>query len=375
MMSKSCFSLLVGVVYVAISCGGLRVEAQCANGTISGASVDTTNGPWTCHIDDASDKVHMTANAWDFDLSDNSPPSCCNCPSGDRIDLPSTSWSITSGVLDSATGTTNRWKAGTSIGHKTLTVIFMDLNDGPRCDDPNVQITQTLTAFKVGVHLATSGGSSLTRWEDSAGGGNVGLGGTLSLDHILTGNPNPARAGASTVATWTLRNNPAGTAMKQNIRAWAHASGGNLGGPNQGRIYGVTADSDWDVGANGSASMSFSFSYGLVGISYIHRLGDDDNLSTLSAGAGFASELHNDFEEKISLVSLTTTGPNDTEIFSHSPADARLTGDHGESKQAEWEIGYRLERKMSGSNWAAAEVDIDLSYLWTVTNTPPSYGP
>jgi len=110
---------------------------------ISAKSINTT-GTWTCHLEDSNDKVEMTASANDYD----------ECPwssGGNRIDLASTTWEIDEGTLDSATGATNAWKAGSTTGQYTLTVTFKDLDDGADLDDDDSEKQQTLIAFKVGV--------------------------------------------------------------------------------------------------------------------------------------------------------------------------------------------------------------------------------
>ena len=76
---------------------------------------------------------------------------------------------------------------------------------------------------------------------------------------------------------------PDQTPIKGNIRAWAGAWGA------QGRIRGVVADSDLDVGGGGDASMSVTLSLGIVSFSYTQSLDGDNNLSLLSVGDGYAS--------------------------------------------------------------------------------------
>jgi hypothetical protein len=322
-------------------------------------AVDTTNGPWTCHINDGDDAVNMTASAHDYD----------QCIQGDRINSAATKWEVTSGTLEHATGSTSAWTAGTSIGEKTLTVTFDDLDDGADYDDDSTGVAfvqKTLTAFKVGVHLGTSKGSNLTKWETDSSGGTIGVGGSLNVDHILTTPDHSVQDNCE--ATWTLRVEPDGTPMKGNVRAWAGAWGG------QGRIVGITADSDWDVGGGGSASFSVTLTLGLVSFSYNGNLDGDDNLSYCSVGVGFASQIHNDYSDKIELTSDTTTGPTATKGISHAPDDAAIVGKpNTTTKRAEWEVGHKMEKKTTEGNWAAAECEGNMNYTWTVTNTLPEY--
>src|SRR5262245_55280414 len=285
---------------------------SCAAPAITNMAVDTTNGPWSCHINDATDKVAMQASATDTDQTASDP---CHCESGNRINLAATTWVVSDGVLDSPTGATNQWKAGSSIGSKTLTVTFKDMDDGADCDDDDVVVQKTLTAFKVGVNLATSGGSSCTWWEDTVPGG-IGFGGQLTENAILGTAPAAKSDGANSVATWTLNMNPSGTPMKQHIHANASAWGG--AGSTAGRVYCVTANSDWfDYG---KATLTVSVSLGLVSFTASHDFMSDNAVSTLSAGAAMGSELHADYTTcKIELKSATTTGPSDTKQISHSP--------------------------------------------------------
>lgn len=339
----------------------------CAGTPIQNAAVDTTNGPWSCHINDNSDKVALLATANDYD--DTSEP--CNCFSGDRINLAATTWVASDGSLDSPTGSTNAWKAGTSIGSKTLTVTFKDLNDGADCDDDDVQVQKSLIAFKVGCNLATSVGNSVTVWETDQGGASAY--GELIVDTNQIGGPTDlnSEANLNSVANWTLKVNPGGTAIKQNVHAKAHAEGHDGGTtPTLGRLYGLTADSDWDVGANGSANVRISINLGLVSLGFTFDLTGDDNLAALAAAAAFGSELHNDYSQKLELVSETTTGPSDTKTISHNPNDATMTGADGFNKQAEWEIGYKIQKKVTAGNWATGECKIEMEYIWGIVDTP-----
>ena len=334
-------------------------EGQYADPAISNATVSTT-GTWTCHINDTNDKVEMSASATDYD--------CAGGPPGDRINLAATQWSVPAGwgTLQHQTGASNNWTAGAQKGQTTLTVTFHDLDDGADYDDDGEPVQKQLTAFRVGAHLGTSAGSSLTKWENS----NVeprGLGGSLNADHILTTSNHTD--GDNSEATWSLRVDPDQTPIKGNIRAWAGAWGA------QGRIRGVVADSDWDVGGGGDASMSVTLSLGIVSFSYTQSLSGDDNLSLLSVGYGFASQLHTDASDEIELISSTTTGPSETKGISHSPDDAAIVGKPEASKRAEWEVGHKLQRKLDGSNWAAAECEANMNYGWLLTGTLPVYLP
>ncbi len=336
---------------------------------ISGATIDVTNGSPTCHVNDANDKVALSGNAIDNDQTGG----CCPCVAGNRINLDATQWECTSGQLDSPTGATNSWKAGPNIGQYSVTATFHDQNDGAACDDDQVTKTITVTAFKVGIHLGTSGGGSFTRWEDSSGG-TIGIGGSLSLNKVLTSNPNPPPGHADSAATWTLKTSPAGTLMKQYIHAKAHAWGGYLPSTPINRLDAVVSDSDWFD--SGTANVSFGVQYGLVFIGTTILLPDNDNGSACAAGVGFGSQLHVDYVScKAELVSQTTTGPRHSEMIEHSPADAWLIGGAGTSKQAEWEMQYKLEKKTIEPNWAAAEVSMYVNYAWGVTDTLPYYGP
>ena len=347
-------------------CGkSVLAAGSCAGAAISGASVDTVNGPWTCHINDPGDKVSMVANASDYDSTSEG----CACGEGNNITLAATTWVVSSGVLDSATGSANSWKAGTSIGNKTLTVTFKDDSSNPLCDDNDKEVQKTLTAFKVGVHLASSGGSSLTRWEDDAPG-PIGFQGDWQLNKILTSSS--ASDGRSSVATWTLKNNPAGTPMKKYIHATTHAAAFG-GGDNSGRIYAVTADNDSD-GSGPFGLIDISLSAGFVSLTPNLGTDGDETVAVLAAAAGFSSELHSDYSRKVELVSATTTGPSDTKGISHSPGDAQLIGSHDHSARAEWEISYEMKKVASGGNWASAEVEIEMIYDWGVTETNPYYG-
>lgn len=357
MMTTQIRKKMIGLamLWLLLKSGAVMGAGICAPPAISAASVDTT-GTWSCHINDSGDKVEMTASAHDYD-----DEACgCNPVGGDRIDLSATTWEIASGTLDSATGASNGWTAGNAKGQYTLTVTFKDKNDGALYDDDDKEVQKTLTAFKVGIHLSTSGGSSLTTWEDGAA--NEGFGGFLDLGLNVLVYSEETDAD-STTATWTLQVDPDGTPIKGNIRGWADPYG-------NGYIRGVTADSDrFD---DGSATFSISVSLGLVSFSYSQSLAGDDNVSVCSVGAGFGSEIHVDYAQKIELVSRNKNGPLDNKGVSHDPSEAAITGKPGTSKQAEWEYGYKMQKEESGGNWAAAECDGEVHYQWK-NGTLPDY--
>jgi hypothetical protein len=365
------FKAGLAIIVVMLMCQRAATAADCKGPPISAASVDTINGPWTCHINDASDKVQMVASAHDYD--DNTTEGC-DCGEGDRIDLASTVWQVSSGVLDYSTGVANNWMAGTSVGSKTLTVTFKDYADNPDCDDPDVDVTKTLTAFKVGCHLfETSLGQSEMVWEDdTTTTSERQLSGALGKDEDqihreTTGDTND---GSSSAPTWTLKTSPADTAMKKNIHASGTASVGGTQGTRSSNIRATANDNDWFN--NGIANLNISFDpggYVTITPQSLSTLGDDNaGLSTI--GVGFTSQIHTDFQRQSDAVSDGLVTDITWLSTAFVPSNGLMCGANGASKSGELEVKAYLRVLKASGKIAEASAGYWVYYAWGIDPLP-----
>lgn len=347
--------LLAGEVSVALATPGAKSSPPI---NIDNATLTVTNGVASCLINSFQDRVALEASgAVDID----------KCKSGNQIDLSKNSWSTLQGDLGSATGSTNYWVADT-LGSTTITVNFNDAEtegDYNDDEDPNGK-SVTVTGFKVGGKLTTSAGGNYIHYHDNSTSGSETenmtgvLTGDASLDYTTGSSGNESK---DVRATWTIVVVPANTPTKGDIKISGLASS------RDGWVAVQTRDGDWDVGSNGTNSLTIGITY-LATVAY-NVTWDDDNTASAMCGVRLQSDagwLSNP-EAKATDMSLTSDQAWKQVNFNPNIGWANLTGKEGDEKRADFVLAYRVDTKWDGSNSVYADAIGSVPWGFALSST------
>ncbi len=337
------------VVVLLLPCVALGV-GQFADPPISDRAVNVVGGPATCHINDATDKVELTASAKDYDD--------CNS-TNNRINLAATTWSKPSGTFDHATGSHNDWTAGGTPGTATITVTFHDLDDGADYADATVGVAEAqvvLTGFKVGVTMI-EGAVTRTLYEGETKtfaqrsiAKSIGFTRSHVSAHWSDTPKTIAKAEVNTSVSWTVITNPSNTLSKQFIKPVGGAKGEN------GVLHCGAADTDWLHGGSISITAGVPF----VPLGFTWTLDLDDSCVALSGiVARFGSELHQKKKDlgKYEMVSKLLLDHRFTPIgedFGTAGWAGKVNVNAVKKAQFKIERHGKAHSTDGGNNWAAA---------------------
>lgn len=323
---------------------------------ISNAKVESTNGDPTCIVDDIlsfQDMVTLVASgAVDTDG---------DCAAND-INLDETRWHMTSGHLTKLKGRTTQWRA-TSLDPEavvaTVSAFFNDKHEsGDYNDDQSAAKTIACTGFKVGCRLnVDTTGASYTKYHDGSTAGNTtGLSGS---DYSLTKETTDAdgESARTIIAEWTSVVWPAGTKIKGNVKINGNAT--STGSSLQ------VATADNDPNHTSSATMTCATAFN-GNFSYSFKTGAGD-LEIAWAGAGIA--LQGDWLDTVSYnrAVASTDNKSHSSLTLSSGTKYHVCNKVGDSKKANYKIGYKTEMQVSKTTYATVNLD---SWAFSIPQTP-----
>lgn len=378
MQGKSIASLPTAVVYLrtstiwafsVVSVGCLVFSSLTALGAgslsapvidLTNASVTVTNGAASCCINTTADKVNLSVGgAVDYDT--------CGT-AGNRINLAATRWSQLPagpafGTLETSTGATNKWLA-TSVGIATIYVHFNDLEDGADYnDDEAYSKSVAVRGFKVGCYLTTNTGGSYKKYHDgTTSGTTANCSGTLSAweTRATTGTSEDHKFAT---AKWHIIVVPYNTPIKGEVKI----NGGAAGTDGYAGVQ--TRDDDPSDGGSHSVTLGLDF---VAVATYTYSTGADDNVAAASAAIAFQSDSAwlNTHKETVSDYSIYEDQATRHVTFSHAPDTAYFTGQHGDSKEANFQVCTQADVLLDENRVATGHGDAEVDWEFTIPANP-----
>lgn len=353
---------------------------DCTNGGPGPSDLHvSTDGIWTLHINDPSDRETLTAGG-SID-PDSTECGCARC-GGNGMDLGATEWQSLDPtdlrVTNDIGPNTDVYSKSTKIGQFRVRATFHDKAEPNYCNDDegsSWSVTKTFQTFRVGARVSVSGVEPATLWEDDAVESKTV---PKTLDEVdiqrLTSNPETVSFSdyqkAECVGTFALLADPS-CGMKGFVHAY-------IGGANSTGRAGVHVwDSDFEPD-KGNITVTVEIIPGIVSISTTYDNKGDDVMSGAGVGYGATIKGGGSSERKVEIVSTTYEPTANTLNIPAWSSDTTLSGSPGTTSQGEVEVNVSIAID-DGSPWTRAYArahctescgDVPPTVEWKLTARP-----
>ncbi|HIJ73800.1 MAG TPA: hypothetical protein HPP83_06830 [Candidatus Hydrogenedentes bacterium] len=272
-----------------------------------------------------------------------------------------TNWQCTAGAIDDGSFATTYTPGNTP---QSGIIIKATVYDGLtyNTNDPGVtkQYPNTITVYRVGVHLSTSpGGGNYKKWEDETTEGSVPEE-DLYTNLNVSGNNTDTDIDTCT-GKWTLVTDPSGCDIHGVIQASSSSSA-------SGTHSLFAADTDlWD---GGFGACGVSVSVLVITFSYGWNISGDTNVAIVSSCIAYGSDYGTEYEEDPGLTLVSTVFTEEAcyedKNISAYPGSGQWSGKEGADRDGKWETKVKCTTKedppstANGQGGASADCTFDI---------------